>query len=372
MKLYASEDVDYQIRTGREIVAAYPDRAQIRPDLAGGRSTDDLFAIATYDYWQYGIATAEEFYYGFIEATDKTKRQYITFRGRFDYIDHLNKKEDMHLLRNKWHAYQLLKDAYQREVLLLEGEQDYPAFEAFCQRHPTFVVKPVGLGQSIGIHKVEVGDSDTHGLFKRLFAETEATNSLYNCAIDKGVLVEELIVQGEEMAVLHPASINSVRMFTINFGDGDIRMWYPHARIGVGGNFICSGATGSIEAGINLCTGMVNTLGFDKFRKGTIEVHPDTHIPIKGIKIPRWRQLCQKAIELAECMPTLRYIGWDFAYDKDKEWIVIEGNENAELSGSQLIHGGQREEFEQFIGYHPTKQYWWQGKYPSRFENIKD
>lgn len=27
--------------------------------------------------------------------------------------------------------------------------------------------------------------------------------------------------------------------------------------------------------------------------------------------------------------------------------------------------------FEHFIGYHPTKEYWWQGKYPSRFENIK-
>jgi len=27
--------------------------------------------------------------------------------------------------------------------------------------------------------------------------------------------------------------------------------------------------------------------------------------------------------------------------------------------------------FEQFIGYKPTKEYWWQGKYPSRFDNIK-
>ena len=387
MKLYASEDEAYQIRTGREIVAAYPEiyklqviqdirqdlarRAQLRPDLAGDRSTDDLFAIATYDYWQYGIATAEEFYYGLLGATDEKKRKYITFRGRFDYIDYLNKKEDMHLLRNKWHAYQLLKDAYRREVLLLEGEQDYSAFEAFCQRHPTFVVKPVGLGQSLGVRKVEVGNADLHALFGQLFTEVEETNSLWNCGIDKGVLVEELIEQGEEMAVLHPASINSVRIITINFGDGDIRMWYSLARIGVGGNFICSGATGSIEAGINLCTGMVDTLGFDKFRKDPIEVHPDTHIPIKGIRIPRWRQLCQKAIELAERVPTLRYVGWDFAYDKDKEWIVIEGNENAELSGSQLIHGEQREEFEHFIGYRPTKQYWWLGKYPSRFENIK-
>ena len=386
MKLYASEDEAYQIRTGREIVAAYPEIynqwiiqdikqkletcAKIRPDIAGGRSIEDMFAIATYDYWQYGIGTTEEFFNELLGASDKKKREYLTYRGRFLYIDYLNKKEDMHLLRNKWHAYQLLKDAYKREVLLLESEQDFPAFAAFCQRHPTFVVKPVGLGQSLGVRKVEVGNANLHTLFNQLFAEIETENGHWNSGTEKGVLVEELIEQGEEMAVLHPASVNSVRMYTINFGDGDIRMWYPCIRIGTGGNFIAAGAVGSILAGINIGTGIVDSPGADEFGR-TILVHPDTHIPIKGIRIPRWRQLCQKAIEMAERVPTLRYVGWDFVYDKHKEWIVMEGNENAEFLTQIIYHVGEREEFEHFIGYHPTKEYWWQGKYPSRFENIK-
>ena len=386
MKLYASEDEAYQIRTGREIVAAYPEIynqwiiqdikqkletcAKIRPDIAGGRSIEDIFAITTYDYWQYGIGTTEEFYNELLGASDKKKRGYLTYRGRFLYIDYLNKKEDMHLLRNKWHAYQLLKDAYKREVLLLESEQDFPTFEAFCQRHPTFVVKPVGLGQSMGVRKVEVGNANLHTLFNQLFAEIETENGHWNSGTEKGVLVEELIEQGEEMAVLHPASVNSVRMYTINFGDGDIRMWYPCIRIGTGGNFIAAGAVGSILAGINIGTGVVDSPGADEFGR-TILVHPDTHIPIKGIRIPRWRQFCQKAIEMAERVPTLRYVGWDFVYDKHKEWIVMEGNENAEFLTQIIYHVGEREEFEHFIGYHPTKEYWWQGKYPSRFENIE-
>ena len=386
MTLYASEDEAYQIRTGREIVEAYPEiynpwiiqnikkqlelRAKTRPDIAGGRSIEDIFAIATYDYWQYGIGTTEEFYNELLGASDKKKRGYLTYRGRFLYIDYLNKKEDMHLLRNKWHAYRLLKDAYKREVLLLESEQDFPTFEAFCQRHPTFVVKPVGLGQSMGVRKVEVGNANLHTLFNQLFAEIETENGHWNSGTEKGVLVEELIEQGEEMAVLHPASVNSVRMYTINFGDGDIRMWYPCIRIGTGGNFIAAGAVGSILAGINIGTGVVDSPGADEFGR-TILVHPDTHIPIKGIRIPRWRQLCQKAIEMAERVPTLRYVGWDFVYDKHKEWIVMEGNENAEFLTQIIYHVGEREEFEHFIGYHPTKEYWWQGKYPSRFENIE-
>ena len=387
MKLYASEDEAYQIRTGREIVAAYPElynpwiiqnikqkleaRAKTRPDIAGGRSIEDIFAIATYDYWQYGIDTPEEFSHEQLGASHDKKCRYITCRNRFKYIDYLNKKEDMHLLRNKWHAYLLLKDAYRREVLLLESEQDFPTFEAFCQRHPTFVVKPVGLGLSLGVRKVEVGDTDPHTLFDLLFIEIETENGHWNSGTEKGVLVEELIEQGEEMAMLHPASVNSVRMLTINLGDGDIRLWYPYVRIGVGGNFLSAAATGSIVAGINVGTGVVESTGFDKLGR-TTDVHPDTHFTIKGIKIPRWRQLCQKAIEMSERLPTLRYIGWDFVYDKDGEWIVMEGNENGGISSSQLIHHrGMREEFEQLIGYHYTKEYWWLGKYPSRFENIK-
>ena len=387
MKLYASEDEAYQINTGHEIVAAYPELykswtiqdikqkleacAKSRPDLTGGRSIEDIFAIATYDYWQYGIGPTEEFYHEQLGASHEKKRQYITFRERFNYIDYLNKEEDMHLLRNKWHAYQLLKDAYRREVLLLESEQDFPVFETFCHRHSSFVVKPVGLGMSMGVRKVEVGDADFHTLFNQLFAETEAINSHFKSAIRGGMLVEEVIEQGEEMALLHPASVNSVRMHTINLGDGDIRLWYPFIRIGVGGNFISSASTGGIIASINVGTGMVETTGYDKLAK-TTDVHPDTHITIKGIKIPRWRQLCDKAFELSERLPTLRYIGWDFAYDKDGEWIVMEGNENGEISSPQIIfHRGMREEFEQLIGYKPAKEYWWQDKYPSRFDNIK-
>lgn len=42
-----------------------------------------------------------------------------------------------------------------------------------------------------------------------------------------------------------------------------------------------------------------------------------------------------------------------------------------ECHSPQLIyHRGMREEFEQLIGNKPTNEYWWQGKYPSRFENI--
>ena len=182
--------------------------------------------------------------------------------------------------------------------------------------------------------------------------------------------MEEVIVQHEDMAIYHPASVNSIRMHTINLGDGDIRLWYPFIRIGVGGNFISSATTGGIIASINAGTGVVETTGYDKLGKIT-DVHPDTHFTIKGIKIPRWRQLCDKAFEMSERLPTLRYIGWDFVYDKDGEWIVMEGNENAETSSPQLIfHRGMRDELEQLLGFKSTKEYWWEGMYPSRFENI--
>ena len=42
-----------------------------------------------------------------------------------------------------------------------------------------------------------------------------------------------------------------------------------------------------------------------------------------------------------------------------------------EIYNPWVVDHIKREEFEQFIGYKPDKEYWWQRKYPSRFDNIK-
>jgi len=42
----------------------------------------------------------------------------------------------------------------------------------------------------------------------------------------------------------------------------------------------------------------------------------------------------------------------------------VEGNENGDLGGAQLVfHRGLLKEFQQVIGWKSEKEYWWEGKY---------
>ena len=86
------------------------------------------------------------------------------------------------------------------------------------------------------------------------------------------------------------------------------------------GEFICSASAGSIVAGINKSTGLVETDGYTKWKE-VYTVHPDTGIPIKGIRVPKWDELCALAKELALHFDTIRYIGWDFAYTAEKNGL---------------------------------------------------
>lgn len=93
-------------------------------------------------------------------------------------------------------------------------------------------------------------------------------------------------------------------------------------------------------------------------------VHPDTGIPIKGIQIPKWDELCTLAKELALRFDMLCYIGWDFAYTVDEKWVVIEGNENGDFATTQIPYQrGRLKELQQLIGWKSEKEYWWEGKY---------
>lgn len=377
MKLIPSNNRDYILETGKQIINSYPEvytpsilssmRKQIATYGIGGGEIDNVLYQSVYDYWLYGLATEEEFYLHFLEKTAEDKSKFITHMDRLNYMRFLNKKEDEYLLKNKYETYKKIKDDFKRDVVLLLSDKDYPTFEQFCQNHSVFVMKPVGLAVSIGIRKVESKDyPDIRTMFDCIMEETRQVNAKYKWATESGVIIEELILQGAEMARLHPASINSIRFTTINIED-KIHVWYPVIRIGVKGNFLCSGAVGSILSGINAETGITETDGFNEMAE-VFTHHPDTGIPVKGIQIPKWKELCEKATSLAKQFPTLRYIGWDFVYNHNNEWCVMEANENGEFLSQIAYQTGQKEELEKLIGFHPSKKYWWEGKYVSKFE----
>ena len=87
----------------------------------------------------------------------------------------------------------------------------------------------MGLSESIGIRKAtrkEYGN-DGRTAFQSILSENAAIESKYRKYVKhSGIVIEEIIQQGEELAGVHPASVNSVRLTTIRCGD-EIHIFYP-------------------------------------------------------------------------------------------------------------------------------------------------
>lgn len=318
---------------------------------------------AIYDWWVYGNSVSEEFYLHFNEKTDAEKSEYLVGNMRRAYIDHLNSgggEKISQLLRDKYKLYKKLEPYYKRDVIEIGGsEEDFVTFSAFVKKHPEFVVKPCNYWQGIGVHKVSMDKygNDLRLAFDSILNEGAEIRKEHPSRDDRMVL-EELIIQDESMAILHPASVNAIRATAVRGKDGKFHVYHPWIKVGMNGTFVASAALNGFDADIDAETGVVISDGYQENGK-VYEVHPDTGIRIKGLQIPRWDEMLVMVDELMALLPEYGYIGWDLVLTKDG-WVVMEGNYSGDFV-FQLIYGrGFRREFEELIGWKLDKEFWWQ------------
>lgn len=327
--------------------------------LSGGTWTaEEVFYKAIYDYWAYGFAPGEQAQYRLLDKSHEEKASYISMNGKFAYLSRLNKKADMHLLEDKYEAYQLLKPYYKRDVIKIESEDDFNVFLDFIEKHSEFVAKPVGLYCAIGVRKVKVADyPDAKTLFGSLLesvSDFERTTNKWSKR--HAVVLEELIVQDENFAAIHPLSVNGVRITTIRIGE-TVHIYYPWLKVGVIDNVVASAAQGGFDAGIDVATGVLDSDGF--LEDGSaIEYHPTTNVKIKGFQIPKWDEAVKMAKEVAMSLPrTINYVGWDFVLTP-KGWIVMEGNFYGDPMWQMYYQKGMKADFEELLSWKPEDKFW--------------
>lgn len=327
---------------------------------ANDEEIEHQFLLTVYHYWAYGVSFDEYYYYRFAEKTHEEKLQYMTYRFRMLYGQHLNERDMAHLLMNKYETYSFFKKEYGRDVILCKSESDYSSFCDFCSKHPEFVVKPTDMGGGRGVHKssvVGMSQSEMRKYYNSLLREGIENRNRYLKGREQSVVLEELIEQDEEIGVYNTQSIQGVRVNTINL-DGKVVIYEPWLKVGRGGNFLTSAVFGTMVAGIDECTGIVNSAGFTE--SGEIwDRHPDNNIEIKGFRIPKWDKLIELAKECALKMPFFRYIAWDFALSKNG-WCIMEGNYCGDFMWQLFRERGMKKEFEELIGWKLEKQFWWQ------------
>ena len=252
----------------------------------------------------------------------------VPFCEQDDLWLRVNSTESRNILNDKYKTYLHFKDYYQRDIVFVSDKEAKEEFESFCHVHPRFVIKPLTEACGRGIQLIDT---------------SEASFRVEDCldSHPDGFVAEELINQAKELSILHPESVNTLRIHTVNYGSLIDVIW-PCLRMGRGENVVDNAGAGGVFGAIDTATGVITNVS-DEYNHIFTE-HPDTGIPLIGFKIPKWADACDMAKHLAELIPDCRFIGWDLALT-DNGWVMVEGNHNPYIIWQIATGKGIRKEF---------------------------
>lgn len=253
---------------------------------------------------------------------DKTKSERKDYLARFESWSLLRNPRTNALPDDKFMRFELFSQFFNRDVLLLkfvDESSEQIMFESFRKKHNEAIIKPLHGSKGKGVQKIILGSFSDYHHFKR--------------EINTPCLMEQVIVQGKELAVFHPESINTVRMVTCINKKGDFSILWTLFRTGCGGSVVDNVGAGGIISlidsnGIIISEGMRADSYYD--------VHPDTKVKFKGYPIPMWSNLCRLAEKAHRSMPNQCVFGWDFAWS-ESGWNLVEVNSSPAPDSFQIL-----------------------------------
>ena len=248
------------------------------------------------DYWLFEMDT----------LNSKQRKTIVTRGKNNEIVKKYNNQNYIKYLNNKILFNQKFNKYLKRDCMELK-DNNINKFKEFINKHKKIIVKPVNLCCGKGIELLTVNNDNYE--------------EIYNNLIDtKRTLVEEVIKERKEIAKLHPESVNTLRLVTLNY-----KLVVAFIRIGNDNNVVDNFNHGGMAAPINIDTGIIEYPAIDK--DGNLYYnHPLTNEKIVGFKIPDMGKIKNFVEKLAKEIPEVRYVGWDVC-PTDNDIAIIEGNE---------------------------------------------
>lgn len=158
-----------------------------------------------------------------------------------------------------------------------------------------------------------------------LINEASATLDDLRVRLTERFLLQERMIQHPDLARLHPASVNAIRVITV-LERGHARLFSTHLRVGAHGEPTNSvGVGGGFAINIDTKTGKLSGRGLT--RNEFAGQHPDTGVVFDGYLVPFFQEAVALACRFHEDIRYIHSIGWDVAIAPEGP-VFIEGNDN--------------------------------------------
>ncbi len=276
----------------------------------------------------YKVDMKDYFLYDFYKLDDKKRKQYIGDTEKDEFLATIGNHKTREILNDKYNCYLKFQKYYKRDIVKIKNDKQI--FENFCQKHNSFIIKPYNLSQGLGVKKVDLN--------------IESIDKVWNSLTGGEYILEELIIQSESLAKLHPESVNTIRFATYAHNN-KITDLFAVLRVGSGKSVIDNASAGGIFALINITTGKVES-NAKNFKGDNFINHPDTNIQFKGFQIPQWSELIQIVHDIALSYQEHEYISFDLALTENG-WVLVEANAGGGFHIYQIFGNGLRKILEE-------------------------
>ena len=179
-------------------------------------------------------------------------------------------------------------------------------------------------GQEAIFAKINHGDCG-RGVEKLYVKDFDSPAAMLAYIQEHGLVVlEHVLPQHEDMARLHPSSVNTMRILT-DLVDGQVHIAYITVKMGRGSGVCDNSGQGGILCRVDPQSGKIISPATDDYFN-VYEKHPDTGIVLQGYQLPMVDRAVAMAKEAALVFPQVGHVGWDMAITPTGP-AIIEGNE---------------------------------------------
>ena len=296
--------------------------------------TDDIIQC----WLKYQALPYEYFLFNFRNRSDAERWEFET---DIDRLHTLRKITGVTLfleeINNKYHFFQLARQFFKREAIMVDKNTNVDMFVDFCSRFKDVFIKPLESSKGRGARVFSYSDKQSA---IALFNQLQADGSSW--------MVEECIHQSIAMGQWNMTSVNTIRIPSF-LRDGKFTVIWTRMRMGKKGAIVDNAGAGGIVVNVDPKTGIITSDGIDE-SYNRFEKHPDSGLTFKGWQVPRWGELLSTVEELHRTVFNKHvYIAWDFALTDDG-WVVIEGNWGQLLGQQTASQVGVRKQFHELVG----------------------
>lgn len=277
-------------------VFEFSEQANIVQDKVGSTKIKWLTSMA----WcliRYGARPIDYVRFEFYKKSHFERNRHLTIYRYFRLLKKFGTYESN--VYGKIAEYKTFADYIHRPWMILDKNTDILQLKEFIDKNEVVFAKPNHGDQGKGVLKIQSND-------------VNAINNLIELSKQQPYVVDGVVENDENISVINPSSLNTIRAYTLINKDGSVRILTIMLRVGKIGSHVDNWGAGGVGYDFDLNTGICVGYGRDK-QNNPYTHHPGSNIQMIGYKLPRFEELKEVIVSLAQVTPNARYVGWDIA-----------------------------------------------------------